>query len=120
MPLRRKKTSTRSQAPSGKSDADGAMHSLEFVRASLASVQANILVADTDFNIIFANARALTTLRGLADEIRKAFHVEVDDIVGGSIHRNGRTSATGSSSAASRSMKMTRRRRRFGWRTAGN
>src|SRR5262249_51008987 len=37
--------------------------------------------------IIFANERALATLREIADEIRKAFGVEVDQIVGGSIHR---------------------------------
>src|SRR5262249_32083945 len=33
------------------------------------------------------NERAHATLRGLADEVRKAFGVEVDQIVGGSIHR---------------------------------
>jgi methyl-accepting chemotaxis protein len=63
------------------------LDSLGFVRASLDSVQANIFMADARFTIIFANERALETLRGIADEIRKAFGVEVDDIVGASIHR---------------------------------
>ena len=39
------------------------------------------------FNIIYANERALETLRGIEDEIRKAFDVDVDDIVGATIHR---------------------------------
>jgi methyl-accepting chemotaxis protein len=66
---------------------NGQLKSLEFVRAGLDSVQTNIFLADTRFNIIFANERALQTLRGMESEVRKAFGVEVDDIVGGSIHR---------------------------------
>jgi methyl-accepting chemotaxis protein len=66
---------------------NGKLKSLEFVRAGLDSVQTNIFVADTEFNLIFANERALQTLRGMEAEVRKAFGVAVDDIVGGSIHR---------------------------------
>jgi methyl-accepting chemotaxis protein len=66
---------------------NGQLDSLDFVRASLASVQTNIFIADTKLTLIFANQKALQTLRGLESEIRKAFKVEVDDIVGGSIHR---------------------------------
>jgi methyl-accepting chemotaxis protein len=67
--------------------ANNHLKSLDFVRASLDSVQTNIFMADPRFNIIFANERALQTLRGMEAEIRKAFGVGVDDIVGGSIHR---------------------------------
>jgi methyl-accepting chemotaxis protein len=67
--------------------ANGHLKSLDFVRSGLDSVQTNIFMADTGFNIIFANERALRTLRGMESEIRKAFGVEVDDFVGGSIHR---------------------------------
>jgi methyl-accepting chemotaxis protein len=67
--------------------ANGHLNSLEFTKAGLSGVQANIFIADANFTIIFVNDRALTTLRGIADEIRKAFDVEVDDIVGASIHR---------------------------------
>lgn len=63
------------------------LDSLEFVQASLESVQTNIFLADPTMNIIYANARALETLRRIGDEIRKAFGVEVDQIVGASIHR---------------------------------
>jgi methyl-accepting chemotaxis protein len=66
---------------------NGQLDSLEFVRSSLDSVQTNIFLADPQFTIIFANERALETLRGMESEIRKAFGVDVDDIVGGSIHR---------------------------------
>jgi methyl-accepting chemotaxis protein len=76
----------RRSAASGPS-ANGQLDSLDFVRASLACVQTNIFLADPALNIVFANERALKTLRGLEQEIRKAFNVNVDDIVGGSIHR---------------------------------
>jgi methyl-accepting chemotaxis protein len=69
------------------SDGKAQLASLEFVRATLDCVQTNIFMADTSFNIFFANARALETLRGIGAEIRKAFGVEPDQIVGGSIHR---------------------------------
>jgi methyl-accepting chemotaxis protein len=74
-------------AAAGKPGANGQLDSLEFVRASLASVQTNIFLADAQFTIIFANERALATLRGMEGEIQKAFKLRVDDIVGGSIHR---------------------------------
>ena len=66
---------------------NGQLNSLDFLRASLSSVQANVFLADTAFNIIYANDRALETLRGIEGEIRKAFDVDVDDIVGATIHR---------------------------------
>jgi methyl-accepting chemotaxis protein len=82
--------STRPKARPGAGRAPRAnshLDSLEFVRASLANVQTNIFMADSRLNIIFANERALQTLRRIEGEVRKAFNVAVDDIVGGSIHR---------------------------------
>jgi methyl-accepting chemotaxis protein len=67
--------------------ANGHLDSLDFLRSVLGSIQANVFLADTRFTIIYANDRALATLRTLADEIRSSFRVEVDDIVGASIHR---------------------------------
>jgi methyl-accepting chemotaxis protein len=63
------------------------MESLDFLRASLSSVQANIFVADPSFTIVFANDSALETLRSIEGEVRKAFGISVDDVVGGTIHR---------------------------------
>src|SRR5262245_17519428 len=59
----------------------------DFLRAAFGSLQTNVFIADPKLSIIYANDRALETLRGLADELRKAFGVESDEIVGGSIHR---------------------------------
>ncbi len=58
--------------------ADGQLNSLDFLRASLSNVQANVFLADTSFVIIYANDRAMETLRGIEDEIQKAFDVEVE------------------------------------------
>jgi methyl-accepting chemotaxis protein len=66
---------------------NGLLNTLEFVQASLSSIQANVFVADARFNILFVNDRAMETLRNIEDEVRKAFGVEIEDIVGGSIHR---------------------------------
>jgi methyl-accepting chemotaxis protein len=85
-PLRMKPSDSRAGAPQVASAAD-ALKSLPFAAAVVASAQVNLFVADTEFNIIYANQRAMETLRDLAGEIRGAFGVEVDDIVGGSIHR---------------------------------
>jgi methyl-accepting chemotaxis protein len=66
---------------------NGHLNSLDFLRASLSGVQANVFLADTSFVIIYANDRALETLREIEDEIRAAFGVDVDEIVGATIHR---------------------------------
>jgi methyl-accepting chemotaxis protein len=66
---------------------NGELDSLAFLKATLASVQTNIFIADAKLTIIFANDRALETLRAIEGEVRKAFGVEVDDVVGATIHR---------------------------------
>lgn len=63
------------------------LNSIDFLRATLNGIQANVFLADPDFNIIFANERALATIRKFEAEFRKSFGVEVEDIVGASIHR---------------------------------
>jgi methyl-accepting chemotaxis protein len=60
--------------------------STDFLKATLQNVPTNVLLADTTFTIVYANPCALETLREIEDEIRSAFGVEVDDIVGASIH----------------------------------
>jgi methyl-accepting chemotaxis protein len=55
--------------------------------SSLNKVQANILVADVDFNLIFANENAIKTLGIIKEQIYAEFGVSVNEIVGGSIHR---------------------------------
>jgi methyl-accepting chemotaxis protein len=55
--------------------------------ASLNNVQANILIADTQLNLIYANEKALETLGKIQDDIEQEFDVSLDDVIGGSIHR---------------------------------
>jgi methyl-accepting chemotaxis protein len=74
---------TRVAAPRVKSGMD----SLEFLKSTLRGAQVNLFIADPDLNIIFASDKAIETLRLIAADVRAAFGVEIDDIVGGSIHR---------------------------------
>ena len=53
----------------------------------LESLRVNIFVANLDFEIVYMNPCAKETLGKLADEIRRIFGVEVDGMVGTSIHR---------------------------------
>ena len=55
--------------------------------AILESQRANILVADTDLNLVYVNEAGLEILRALESEIIEAFGVCVDELLGGSIHR---------------------------------
>jgi methyl-accepting chemotaxis protein len=65
----------------------GLLASPQFLKAALDDLQTNVFVADPGFRLIFANSRALATLRKIEAEVRKAFGVGVDEIVGSSIHR---------------------------------
>lgn len=66
---------------------NGQLTSSDFLRAAFGGLQTNVFIADPKLTIIYANDRALETLRGISGDIRKAFGIEIDDIVGGSIHR---------------------------------
>lgn len=59
----------------------------EFLLAAFGSLQTNVFIADPNLNLIYANQRAMETLRGLESEIRKVFGVGLDEMIGGSIHR---------------------------------
>jgi len=50
-------------------------------------VQTNLLLADTDFKLVYANSKAIETLGEIEDEIKKEFRVSLDQIVGKSIHQ---------------------------------
>ena len=54
---------------------------------TLSALQTNIFVADTSFELIYLNERAQDTLELIAEDIRSAFGVEINEIHGGSIHR---------------------------------
>jgi methyl-accepting chemotaxis protein len=68
-------------------DASPLLGSLEFLRASLDSLQANVFIADPALVLIYANEHARVTLARLEPHIEKAFGISVDEVIGGSIHR---------------------------------
>jgi len=61
--------------------------SLEGVKSTMASLQANVFVADTNLNIVYINPRAAETLSTIAQPIFKTFGVKIEDILNGHIHR---------------------------------
>jgi methyl-accepting chemotaxis protein len=71
----------------GENGGHGLLKSSGGMLSCMDSVQANVLVADTSFNLIYANQSALKTLETLKDQIYTAFGVSINELVGGSIHR---------------------------------
>jgi hypothetical protein len=67
--------------------ASGAITPTIAADAVMSSVQANIFVADLQFNLIYMNPKAAETLQKLASDIEHAFRVRLADVLGGSIHR---------------------------------
>ncbi|PWV60151.1 methyl-accepting chemotaxis protein [Plasticicumulans acidivorans] len=65
----------------------GLLDSIGGLRACLDAAQANIFIADTELNLVYANAAALKTARTLGGEIRKTFGIGVEELLHGSIHR---------------------------------
>jgi methyl-accepting chemotaxis protein len=63
------------------------LKSSEKLLASLESMQVNLLFADPEFILIYANEQAKKTLSSIREDIRNEFGVSVEDMVGGSIHR---------------------------------
>ncbi|MED5388124.1 MAG: methyl-accepting chemotaxis protein [Pseudomonadota bacterium] len=61
--------------------------SLEGVKATMESLQANVFVADTNLNIVYINPRASETLSTIAQPIVNTFGVKIEDILNGHIHR---------------------------------
>ncbi|MFO0576427.1 MAG: methyl-accepting chemotaxis protein [Polyangia bacterium] len=59
----------------------------------LDELQANVMVADMDLNLVFANKRAMQTFRVLEKEIQSVFRISADEILGASIHRFHRNPA---------------------------
>lgn len=53
----------------------------------LEHVQTNIMIADLELRLSYINRKALDTLRSFEGELKAAFGLTVDDIVGDSIHR---------------------------------
>ncbi|MFA5907763.1 MAG: methyl-accepting chemotaxis protein [Vicinamibacterales bacterium] len=63
------------------------MESTEGLRASLDALRANVMIANSDLEIVYVNERSVETLKGIAGDIKSSFGLSLNDIVGGSIHR---------------------------------
>ncbi|MGE0709869.1 MAG: methyl-accepting chemotaxis protein [Planctomycetota bacterium] len=57
------------------------------LRGVLDALQTNVFVADAALNLVHMNDRARRTLREIEPEVRAAFGLGVDQLLGGSIHR---------------------------------
>jgi methyl-accepting chemotaxis protein len=56
-------------------------------QAALNAAATNVLVADKDFNLIYANRKSLETLRVLEPVLQKQFGIRVDQLIGLNIDR---------------------------------
>ena len=74
---------TSRSAPEGHELLDDAADAL----AILEVMQAAVLVADTQLNLVYVNDKGMATLRALEPQLVAQYGVRVDDLVGGSIHR---------------------------------
>ena len=57
------------------------------LQSCIEHLQANVFVADKDFNLIYMNTHAKKTLEAIEPEIQEVFQLNVDAFQGGSIHR---------------------------------
>ena len=66
----------------------GGAATIDTMMSALAEhIPANIMAADANFKLVFLNKFAQKTLQGLDQEIRSAFRLGSDELLGGSIHR---------------------------------
>src|SRR5690348_16488170 len=85
-----KKKTTEILSRTAKSSPNGWRH---MAPESIESLQANVMIANLNFEIIHINPCAIRTLSEIAGEVRQAFGVEVGDILGKSIHTFRRNAA---------------------------
>jgi hypothetical protein len=74
-------------APHAAAAPAGLMDDPAFGQRVLDSMQANIFVTDANFVIIYANPRALSTLRGMDSELTRVLSITSRDVVGTSLLR---------------------------------
>ncbi|MEZ5291498.1 MAG: methyl-accepting chemotaxis protein [Vicinamibacterales bacterium] len=63
------------------------MESAEALLGALDGLRANVLVANADLEIVYANPRSVETLKSIEPAVKQSFGVSLGEIVGGSIHR---------------------------------
>jgi len=75
------------RSPRRTSTSKDVLASAAISRAAMDALQSNVFIADTEMTLVYANPRALESLRSITGELRAAFNLGVDDVVGSSIHR---------------------------------
>lgn len=60
---------------------------LKLAAAALDALQSNVFVANVDFEIVYINDFTKQTLRAIGGEIREVFGVDIDELIGVSIHK---------------------------------
>ena len=65
---------------------------LNELQNALDNLGTNVFMADADRKLVFANKKAQETLQTVAGEIKRIFGVDVNDLIGASIHKIGRAS----------------------------
>lgn len=68
-------------------DSASLLEATSTLRALLDAAQANVFVANADFEIVYMNEKASETLRFIEKDLQASFQLGVEDVIGGSIHR---------------------------------
>ena len=71
--------------PQTKQSAESRSSSPDWLTA-FGALQVNVMIANADLQLIYVNSRAKQTLRQLREPIDHQFHVDVDQLIGKSIH----------------------------------
>ncbi|HKX27435.1 MAG TPA: methyl-accepting chemotaxis protein [Blastocatellia bacterium] len=73
--------------PSTLTRGDRLLEAADGLRAVLNQLQANIFIADANLTLVYANEQAFVSMKRFEGELRQAFGIGLDEIVGASIHR---------------------------------
>ncbi|MFM7072785.1 MAG: methyl-accepting chemotaxis protein [Planctomycetota bacterium] len=76
----------RTTAPRGGAPRAADLERLRMSASGLDHLQANVFMCDRDLRIVYVNTSGMKTLRSLADEVQRAFGVDVNSLIGTSIH----------------------------------
>ncbi|MBV1893321.1 MAG: PAS domain S-box protein [Ilumatobacteraceae bacterium] len=74
-------------APTIDSGASPLLEEVSGLLGILENLQANVIVADIDLNIVYVNEAGLKTFRMIEPNLVDHFGISVDELLGGSIHR---------------------------------
>ena len=68
-------------------DGESSDSAFDRLKSTIDNLGTNVLIADTDRNLVYMNRRSEETLRSIANIVQNELGLSVDDLVGGSIDR---------------------------------